>query len=61
MKLCLTCGGDNRFYHKYSKDCRLCVNKRVNENRNRIARLQGYTGHYQKLKMKEYENQKETL
>jgi hypothetical protein len=61
MKLCLTCGGDNGFYHKHSKDCRLCVNKRVNQNRNRIARLQGYTGHYQKLKLKEYETKEKTL
>jgi len=61
MKLCLTCGQDNGFYHRYSKDCRICVNRRVNENRNRIARLQGYRSHYEKLKLKEYEVKEKTL
>jgi ribosomal protein S17E len=52
---------DNGYYTPKSRTCKKCTNKKSNENRNRIARLQGYTGHYQKLKLKEYEVKEKTL
>lgn len=62
MLPCIKCNSDkNGYYTPRSRTCRKCTNKVTVETKNRKARLEGYRSYYQKLKIKEYETEKEAL
>ncbi len=62
MLPCVRCTStENGYYTPKSRTCKKCTNKVTHENRNRIARFEGFTGQYQKLKLREYEAQEKTL
>lgn len=62
MLPCIKCDSTvNGYYTEKSRTCRKCTNLVTVENKNRIARLEGYRNYYQKLKLRDYETQEKTL